>query len=95
MSELSCYLTIVSYKHNVVDKQGSSKPLRTNELWLLELQIESTRILASIPDALWELGYVQIVYTNSLHLSLYGGVSLKIEFMQEHIKCINLIVFLI
>ena len=45
-------VTLVSYKHNVAAKHGSSKPLTTNELWLLELRIKSTRILASIPDAL-------------------------------------------
>ena len=48
-------ITIVSYKHNVVAKHGSSKLLTTNEM-LLELRIKSMRILASI------MGYVQIVY---------------------------------
>ena len=45
----------LSYKHNVAATNGSSKPVTTNELWLLELWIESTRILASIPDALWDM----------------------------------------
>ena len=39
-------------KHNVAAKHGSSKLLTCNELWLLELRIKSTRILATIPDAL-------------------------------------------
>ena len=38
----------------VAAKHGSSKPLTSNELWLLELRIKSTRILAPIPDALWD-----------------------------------------
>ena len=42
-------------KHNVAAKHGSSKPLTSNELWLLELRIKSARILASIPDALWDM----------------------------------------
>ena len=42
-------------KHNVAAKHGSSKPLTSNELWLLELQIKSTRILAPTPDALWDM----------------------------------------
>ena len=46
--ERTTLVTIVSYKHNVAAKQGSPKPLATNELWLLELQIKSTRILTSI-----------------------------------------------
>ena len=46
---------LVSYKHNVATKHGSSKPLATNELWLLELRIKSTSILASIPDALKDM----------------------------------------
>ena len=41
----------VLYKHNVATKHGSSKPLTTNDLWLLELQIKNTHILASITDA--------------------------------------------
>ena len=43
------------YKHNVATKQGSSKPLTTNELWLLELWIKSISILTSIPDVLWDM----------------------------------------
>ena len=42
-------------KHNVAAKHGGSKPLTCNELWLLELRIKSTRILAPIPDALWDM----------------------------------------
>ena len=53
MSELPYLRSLV--KHNVAAKHGSSKPLTTNELWLLELQIKSTCILASIPDALWDM----------------------------------------
>ena len=36
-------------KHIVAAKHGSSKPLTSNELWLLELRIKSTRILAPYP----------------------------------------------
>ena len=43
MSELSWLRSLV--KHNVAAKQGSSKPLTSNELWLLELWIKSARIL--------------------------------------------------
>ena len=50
MSELPWLRSLV--KHNVAAKHGISKPLASNELWLLELQIKNTRILASIPDAL-------------------------------------------
>ena len=53
MSELSWLHSLV--KHNVAAKHGSSKPLTFNELWLLQLQIKSTRILAPIPDALWDM----------------------------------------
>ena len=42
--ERTTLVTIVSYKHNVAAKHGSSKPLTTNELWLLELGIKSTCI---------------------------------------------------
>ena len=48
MSELPWLHSLV--KHNVATKHGSSKLLTSNELWL-ELQIKSTCILASIPDA--------------------------------------------
>ena len=50
--EWTTLVTIVSYKYNDAAKRGSSKPLTTIELWLLELWIKSTRILAPIPDAL-------------------------------------------
>ena len=53
MSELPWLCSLV--KHNVAAKHGNSKPLTSNELWLLELRITSTRILASIPDALWDM----------------------------------------
>ena len=52
MSELPRLRSLV--KHNVAAKHGSSKQLTSNELWLLELRIKSSRILASIPDALWD-----------------------------------------
>ena len=42
-------------KHSVAAKHGSSKTLTSNELWLLEMRIKSTRILAPIPDALWDM----------------------------------------
>ena len=38
----------------VAAKHGSSKPLTSNELWLL-LRIRNTRILASIPGAFWDM----------------------------------------
>ena len=53
--EQTTLVTIVLYKHNVAAKHGSSKPLTTNEVWLLELWIKSTCILASIPDSLWDM----------------------------------------
>ena len=53
MSELSLLRSLI--KHNVTTKHGSYKPLTSNELWLLELRIKSTRILAPIPDALWDM----------------------------------------
>ena len=53
MSELPWLHSLV--KHNVAAKHGSSKPLTTNELRVLELRTKSTRILASIPDALWDM----------------------------------------
>ena len=58
MSKLPWLRSLV--KHNVATKHGSSKPLTSNELWLLELRIKSTRILASIFQCIME--YVQIVY---------------------------------
>ena len=53
MSELPWLHSLV--KHNAAAKHGSSKPLTSNELWLLELQIKNTRKLASISDALWDM----------------------------------------
>ena len=58
MSELPYQCSLV--KHNVTAKHGSSKPLTSNELWLLELRIKNTRILASIPDALWDMRKLSI-----------------------------------
>ena len=60
MSELPWLRSLI--KHNVAAKHGSSKPLTSNELWLLELQIKSTRILASIPDALWDMCKLSILH---------------------------------
>ena len=53
MSELPWLRSLV--KHNVAAKHGSSKPLTSNKLWLLELRIIGlhTRCI---------MGYVQIVY---------------------------------
>ena len=48
MSELTWLRSLV--KHNVAAKHGSSKPLTSNKLWLLELRIKNTRLLAPIPD---------------------------------------------
>ena len=53
--ERTTLATLVSHKHNVAAKHRSPMPLTTSELWLLELRIKSTRILASIPDALWDM----------------------------------------
>ena len=53
--ERTTLVTTDSYKHNVAAKHGSFKPLTTNKQWLLELRIKSTRILASIPDKLWDM----------------------------------------
>ena len=64
MSELSWLRSLV--KHNVAAKHGSSKPLTSNELWLLGLRIKSTRILAPIPDALRDMCKSSIML-NSKH----------------------------
>ena len=61
MSELPWLHSLV--KHNVAAKHGSSKPLTSNKLWLLELRIKSTCILAPIPDALWDMCKLSIVYS--------------------------------
>ena len=53
MSKLPWLRSLI--KHNAAAKYRSSKPLTSNELWLLELRIKSTHILASIPDALWDM----------------------------------------
>ena len=58
-------------KHIVAAKHGSSKPLTSNELWLLELRIKSTRILAPIPDALWDMCKSSIEFLSYLGLRLY------------------------
>ena len=49
-------------KHNVAAKHWSSKPMTSNELWL-ELRIKNIRILASIPDALWDKCESSIKFT--------------------------------
>ena len=54
----------MSIKHNVAAKHGSSKPLTSSELRLLELRIKKKhRILASIPDALWDMCKLSIRQT--------------------------------
>ena len=50
---------------------GSSKPLPSNELWLLELRIKSTRILAPIPDALWDMCKSSIEYVKAILNKLF------------------------
>ena len=76
--------TLVLYKHNVVAKHRSSKLLTTNELWLLELQIESACILASIPNALWDVCKLSIeVHTaiaEDLQRIFHRGARLLNEF---------------
>ena len=67
MSELPWLRSLV--KHNVAAKHGSSKPL-TSELWLIELRIKSTRILASIPDALWDMCKMSIKENEIIVLTL-------------------------
>ena len=64
--ERTTLVTLVSYKDNVAAKHGSSKPLTSNELWLLKLWIKSTPILASIPDALWDVckSFIAVVWGN-------------------------------
>ena len=59
MSELPWLCSLV--KHSVAAKHRNFKLLTSNELWLLELRIKSTRILASIPDALWDMCKSSIV----------------------------------
>ena len=51
-------------KHIVTATHGSSQPLTSNELWLLELWIKSTRKLAPIPDALWDMCKSSIAFQN-------------------------------
>ena len=57
MSDLPWLRSLV--KDNVAAKHGSSKLLTSNELWLLELQIKSTCILAGLHTRCI-MGYVQI-----------------------------------
>ena len=67
--ERTTLVTLVSYKHNKAAKHGSSKPLimlTTYKLWLLELWIQSTRILASIRDALWDMCKLSIGGTSNV-----------------------------
>ena len=53
--EQTMQVILVSYKYNVATKHGSSKLFNIDELWLLGLLIKSTWILASKPDALWDM----------------------------------------
>ena len=73
MSELPKLHSLV--KHNVAAKHRSSKPLTSNELWLLELRIKCTRILASIPDALWDMCKSSITW-NDMNVALKNCESL-------------------
>ena len=75
MSELSWLRSLV--KHNVATKHGSYKQLTSNELWLLELRIESTRILAPIPDALWDMRKSSVVLNNDNHPKPDGTAQLS------------------
>ena len=70
-SERITLATTVSYKHNVAAEHESSKPLTTNDLRLLELRIKSTRILVSIPDALWDMCKLSIASITSFSLKIY------------------------
>ena len=47
--ERNTLATLVSHKHNVAAKHGSSMPLTFTELWLLEFRIRSTRKLPPYP----------------------------------------------
>ena len=58
--EWTTLVTIVSYKRNVAAKHGSSNPLTTNEMWLLELWMKSTPYIGLHTWCI--MGYVQIVY---------------------------------
>ena len=64
--ERTTLVTIVSYNCNVVAKHWSSKPSTTNELWLLELRINSTRVIGF--HTLCIMGHVQIVYRLFEHI---------------------------
>ena len=68
-NERTTLVTIVSYIHNVAAKHGSSKPLTTSKLWLLALRIKSTRLLPSIPDALWDMCKSSVVFVLLMHPS--------------------------
>ena len=57
MTAHTTLVILISSKHNVAVKHGSSKLLKIIELWFLELQIE---ILASDQGALYR--YVKMVY---------------------------------
>ena len=87
--ERNTLATLVSYKHNVAAKHGSCMPLTTNELWLLELWIKSTPILASIPDALWDMCKSSIVHTFSGKLkqyALFNPADIKYTIQNTHKK---------
>ena len=81
MSELSWLRSLV--KHNVAAKHGSYKQLTSNELWLLELQIESTRILAPIPDALWDMCKSSVVLNNDNHPKPDGTASQPFDSVRD------------
>ena len=75
MSELPKLRSLV--KHNVAAKHRSSKPLTSNELWLLELRIKSTLywLLATILDALWDMCKSSITW-NDINVALKNCESL-------------------
>ena len=70
--ERTTLLTIVSYKHNVAAKHGSSKPLTTNGLWLLDLRIKFSYIGLHTQRI---MGYVQIVYSHCSHFGITTRLS--------------------
>ena len=85
MSELPWLCSLV--KHNVAAKHGNSKPLTSDELWLLELRIKSTRILAPIPDALWDMCKLSILEYVSSQIFEENRPILQ-NLIADHKKCI-------
>ena len=69
--EWTSMATLASYKHNVAAKHGNSKPLTSNELWLLELRIKSTYILASIPDV-YGICANRLLVPTKMHYGIYA-----------------------